>query len=142
MEKLAVAGAAAVPVCAAKTAWLLDVVVAPMLLISARIDWYSWFAAPYCEAFSVPLPASVASVTARLSRLLTCEGAPSAVCSRPTPRLTLLADWVSADWLACRPLASERPAASSAPELMREPEESCVSTFCRLVCVLLRLFAA
>jgi hypothetical protein len=71
MEKLAVAGAAAVPVWAPKTAWPLYVVVAPILLISARIDWYSWFAAPDCEVFSVPLPASVASVTARFSRLLT-----------------------------------------------------------------------
>src|SRR5690242_6022656 len=113
-----------------------------MLLISARIDLYSWLAAALWVAFSVPLPASVARVTARFSRLDTCESAPSAVCSRPTPRLTLLADWVRADWLACRPLASERPAASSAPELIREPEESWVSTFCRLVCVLLRLFAA
>ena len=74
----------------------------------------------------MPLEASVANVTARLSRLVTCESAPSATFNRPTPSVALVADWVSAAELAARPLTSERPAASSAPELMREPDDNCL----------------
>src|SRR5581483_6931848 len=37
--------------------------------------------------------------------------------------------------LACMPFAIDRPAASSAPELIRKPVESCVNVFCRLACV-------
>src|SRR5208337_4648364 len=113
-----------------------------MLLISDRIDWYSWSAAVSCEELRVPLEASVASVTARLSRLVTCESAPSATCRRPTPSAELVFDWVSAIWLAWRPLTSERPAASSAPELIFDPEDNCCSTVFRLDCVLFRLFSA
>ncbi len=127
---------------AEKTALPLKLVLEPMSPISVRMFWYSWFAESAWEVFSVPLAASVASVTARLSRLVTCDSAPSAVCSRLTPELTLAPDWVRAETLACRPLATARPAASSAPELMREPEDSWVSVFCRLACVWLRLFCA
>src|SRR5580700_5025685 len=127
---------------APKTVFWLYVVVEPMFVISERIDWYSWFAAASWEVLRVPFEASVASVTARLSRLVTCERAPSATCSRPTPSVALVWDWVRADWLACRPLTSERPAASSAPELILEPEDNCCSTVVRLLFVLLRLFSA
>ena len=65
-----------------------------MLLISDRIDWYSWLAAASCDELRVPFEASVASVTARLSRLVTCESAPSATCRRPTPSVALVCDWV------------------------------------------------
>ena len=51
-------------------------------------------------------------------------------------------DWVSAVELACRPLMRDNPAASSEPELMREPEDNCCKTVCRLLLVLLRLFSA
>ena len=67
-----------------------------MFEISERIDWYSWFAAVSWELLRVPFEASVASVTARLSRLVTCERAPSATCRRPTPSVALVCDWVSA----------------------------------------------
>src|ERR1017187_5230738 len=113
-----------------------------MLLISARIDWYSWLAASVWEVLRVPFEASVASVTARLSRLVTCERAPSATCSRPTPSVALVADWVRAAELAARPFTSERPAASSAPELIFDPEDNWFNTFDRLLLVLLRLFSA
>src|ERR1035437_6609909 len=113
-----------------------------MLLTSARIDWYSWFAAEDWEVLSVPFEASVAKVMARLSRFDTCARAPSATLRRPTPSVALVADWVRAEELACRPFTSDRPAASSAPELMREPEDNCCRTFCRLLLVLFRLFSA
>src|ERR1019366_4765771 len=81
-------------------------------------------------------------VTARLSRLVTCESAPSATCNSPTPSVALVCDWVRACWLACKPLTSERPAASSAPELIFEPEDNSCSVFDRLLLVLFRLFSA
>src|SRR5580658_1658088 len=113
-----------------------------MLLISERIDWYSWLAARSWEPLRVPLEASVASVTARLSRLVTCERAPSATVKRLTPSVALVCDCARAVALACRPLTNESPAASSAPELIRDPEDSCWRTVCRLLFVLLRLFSA
>src|ERR1035441_2474714 len=119
-----------------KTAASLYVVVVPMFEISDKIDWYSWLAAVRCEELRMPFAASVASVTARLSRLVTCERAPSATCRRPTPSAELVSDWVSACWLACRPFTSERPAASSAPELIFEPEDNCCSVVFRLLLLL------
>src|ERR1700691_654615 len=113
-----------------------------MLLTSDRIDWYSWLAAASCELLRVPFEASVANVTARLSRLVTCERAPSATCSRPEPSVALVCDWVSAIWLASRPLTSERPAASSAPELIFEPGDNCCTILLRLLLLLFRLFSA
>src|SRR3954451_20207750 len=113
-----------------------------MLLISERIDWYSWLAADNWDVFRVPFDASVASVIARFNRFVTCESAPSATCSIPTPSVALLADWLSALALACSPFTRESPAASSAPELMREPDDSCCNTVCRLLFVLFRLFPA
>src|SRR5271166_5116934 len=113
-----------------------------MLLISERIELYSWFAAASWEPLRVPFEASVASVTARLSRLVTCERAPSATCSRPTPSVALVLDWVRDAELAARPLTSERPAASSAPELIFDPEDNCCRVFDRLLLVLFRLFSA
>src|ERR1039458_9743316 len=94
-----------------------------MLEISDRIDWYSWLAAVSWLALSVPFADSVASVTARLSRVVTCERAPSATCRRPTPSVALVSDCVSAVWLAASPSTNERPAASSAPELILDPED-------------------
>src|ERR1019366_7538156 len=113
-----------------------------MLLISDRIDWYSWLAADSCDALSVPFEASVASVTALLSRFVTWARAPSATCSSPTPSVALVADCERALELACRPFTRERPAASSAPELMREPDDNCCRTVCKLLLVLFRLFSA
>src|SRR5258708_27334566 len=74
--------------------------------------------------------------------LVTCDRAPSATCSKPTPSCALVSDCVRACEFGCSPLTSERPAASSAPELIFDPEDSCCSVFERLFCVLLRLFAA
>src|SRR5271165_4824231 len=68
--------------------------------------------------------------------------APSATCSRLTPSVALRADWVSAVTLAFSPSAMARPAASSAPELMREPEDNCRSVFCRELCVIFNWFCA
>ena len=67
-------------------------VVLPIVPICVRISWYSWLAAPSCEPDNVPPPASVASVTALVSRLVTCDNAPSAVCSKPTPFCAFCAD--------------------------------------------------
>src|ERR1700678_1968931 len=113
-----------------------------MFETSERMDWYSWFAAESWLALRVPVEASVSSVTARLSRLVTCESAPSATCRRPTPSWALVCDWARACELACRPSTRESPAASSAPELIFEPEDNCCSTVFRLLVVLLRLFSA
>src|SRR6266700_5740514 len=127
---------------APKTCFWLYVVVEPMLSISDRIDLYSWLAADCCALLRVPFETSVASVTARLSRFVTCERAPSATGNSPTPSWALVCDWARACELACRPLTSERPAASSAPELIFDPEDNCCSVFDRLFCVLFRLLAA
>src|ERR1700678_2822990 len=113
-----------------------------MFVISPMIEEYSAWAAVDWLVLRVPFEASVASVTARLSRLVTCERAPSATCSRPEPSVALVCDWVSAIWLASRPLTSERPAASSAPELIFEPEDNCCRTLLRLLLLLFRLFSA
>src|ERR1035441_8787966 len=113
-----------------------------MLLISARIDWYSWFAAPSWVLLSVPFDDSVASVIARSRRLVTCASAPSATSSRPTPSVAFVFDCVSADELAARPFTKERPEASSAPELIRDPDDSCCSTVCKLLFVYVILFWA
>src|ERR1700756_5221425 len=113
-----------------------------MLSISDRMDLYSWFAADCCEPLRVPFEASVASVTARLSRFVTCERAPSATCRSPTPSWALIWDCASAVAFACSPSTSDRPAASSAPELILEPEDSCCRVFDRLLLVLFRLLAA
>src|SRR5579859_6464918 len=113
-----------------------------MFEISDRIDWYSELAAASCELLRVPLEASVASVTARLSRFVTCERAPSATFKRPTPSLALVCDWARAAEFACSPSTRERPAASSAPELIFEPDDNCCSTVFRLLLVLFRLFSA
>src|SRR3954470_18963159 len=115
--------------------WLY-VVVEPMLEISERIELYSWFAADFCAPLRVPFETSVASVTARLSRFVTCERAPSATCNRPTPSWALVCDWDKAVALAARPLIRERPAASSAPELIFDPEDNCCNVFDRLLLVL------
>src|ERR1039457_2038951 len=113
-----------------------------MLLISARIDWYSWLAASVWVVVRVPFESSVARVTARLSRLVTCERAPSATWSRPVPSLAFVDDWVKAAELAARPSPSERPAASSEPELIFDPEDNCCNTSDRLLLVLFRLLVA
>src|SRR5271165_7627355 len=95
-----------------------------MRVISFLMAVNSASRAPRCVLLTVPVAASVARVTARLSNVVTCDMAPSATCSRPTPSVALRADWVRAVTLAARPSAIARPAASSAPELMREPEDS------------------
>src|SRR5258708_15808833 len=58
------------------------------------------------------------------------------------PSFTFCTDWFRAAMLAFRPLAMARPAASSAPLLMREPEDSWKRVFCRLVLVMLTWFCA
>jgi len=90
----------------------------------------------------VPVEASVASVTARLRSVVTWASEPSATCSAPTPSLALRADCVSAVTLACKPLAMARPAASSAPLLMRDPDDSWNSVVCRLLLVMVNWFSA
>ena len=95
-----------------------------MRSISDLMEVNSAFRATRWVSLTVPVAASVASVTARLSRVVTCDMAPSATCMRPTPSVALRADWVRAVTLAFNPSAIARPAASSAPELMREPDES------------------
>ena len=107
-----------------KIAAPLYVVLLPIWSISALICANSDCSATRCESDTVPVEDSVASVTARLSRVVTCDSAPSATCSMPTPLFTFCSDWVRAVTLAWRPLAIARPAASSAPVLMREPEDS------------------
>jgi len=94
-----------------------------------------------CALFRVPFEASVASVTARFNRLVTSASAPSGTCNRPTPSVALVPDWVSAAEFAASPFSGEKPAASSAPELMNEPEDNCCSIVNKLLFVLLRLFS-
>src|SRR5581483_9717381 len=95
-----------------------------------------------CASETVPLADSVASVTARLSRVVTCERAPSPTCSLPTPSCALREDCVRAVMLACSPSAMARPAASSAPLLMRVPEDNWNSVFCKLLLVTPNWFCA
>ena len=52
-----------------KTALLLKLVVEPMLPISPRMFWYSWFAADTCDEMSVPLAASVESVSRAIEQV-------------------------------------------------------------------------
>src|SRR5579864_4185247 len=113
-----------------------------MRLTSARIEEYSASIAKRCGFDTVPLADSVASVTARLSRVVTCERAPSATCSLPTPSCALREDCVRAVMLACRPSAIARPAASSAPLLIRDPEDNWNSVLCRLLFVIPSSFCA
>ena len=75
---------------------------------------------------------SVEMVTARLSSVVTCDRAPSAVCSIPTPLLAFCCDCVRAAMCAVIPFAIDKPAASSEPELIFRPVESWVRVFCRL----------
>src|SRR5690349_19308348 len=100
-----------------------------MRSISALIAVNSASIVDCWAVLTVPLEASVASVTARLRSAVTCERAPSATCREPTPSDALRADWVRAVMLAWRPSAIANPAASSAPELIREPDDSCESVF-------------
>src|SRR5271167_169094 len=90
----------------------------------------------------VPLADSVARVTARFRRVVTCDKAPSATCSLPAPSVAFSADWVSAVTLACKPLAMAKPAASSAPELIREPVDKRYKVFCRPMLVTFNWFSA
>jgi len=73
-----------------------------MLLISARMEVYSWLAADSWVELRVPFEASVARVTARSSRLVTWERAPSATSSSPTPSVALVSDCDRAVELASR----------------------------------------
>ena len=90
----------------------------------------------------VPVADSVASETARVNRLVTCASEPSATCSLPMPSFALREDWSSAVMLACSPSASARPAASSAPLLMRDPEDNRNSVFCSPAWVMLNWLCA
>ena len=117
----------------AENTWLLlKVVVPPTLLIWVRIDWNSRSSAAVWLEVRPLFEASVASVMARLSNVVTCASAPSAVCSKPILLVAFCADCVSAPMLACMALAIDRPAASSAPELIFEPDDSCASALPRL----------
>jgi hypothetical protein len=51
-------------------------------------------------------------------------------------------DWVNAEELAANPFTSDKPAASSAPELILDPDDNCCRTVCKLLFVLFRLFSA
>src|SRR6202021_2225712 len=113
-----------------------------MLLISLRMEVNSVFSAVDCAVVSPPFEASVAMVTAWLRMVVTWESAPSAVCNRPTPFEAFWLDWVRAAMLAPKPLAIDRPAGSSAPELIFNPVDSCWRVLCRLVCVLETAFSA
>src|SRR5882724_6771907 len=120
----------------------LNVVVLPMRSISALICVNSASRAPRCAWLTVPVEASVARVTARLRSVVTCARAPSATCKAPTPLLAFCADCVRAVVFAFKPSAIAKPAASSAPELIREPEERRNKVFCKFWLVIDRLFCA
>src|ERR1035437_11180340 len=115
-----------------KTLELLKFVVVPMLPICDRMFCYSCFAELTWPLVSVPFADSVARVTARSSRLVTWESAPSAVCNRPMPEVAKCEDWARAASLACRPSDKARTAASSATELLRDTAEGCCTVLYRL----------
>lgn len=96
-----------------------------ILSICCSRAWYSLLIAVDCELLRPVLDPSVASVTARFSSVVTWESAPSAVCREPTALVAFSEDCVRAATLAFRPSDMERPAASSEPELIRDPEDSC-----------------
>src|SRR5271165_1599551 len=102
----------------------------------------SSFSAIRCGSDTVPVADSVAMVTARFRRVVTAASEPSATCSSPTPSFALRADCVKAVMLAWRPSAIARPAASSAPVLMREPDDNWKRAFCRLLLVIVNWFCA
>src|SRR5947209_19902924 len=58
------------------------------------------------------------------------------------PSLALREDWSRAVMFACSPSASASPAASSAPLLMRDPEDSRNSVFCNPALVMLSWLCA
>src|SRR5208337_4461471 len=60
----------------------------------------------------------------------------------PTPSVTFWADWVSAEILACKPSAIDKPAGSSAPELILEPEDNWNRVFCKFIFVVANWFCA
>src|SRR5581483_9080638 len=95
-----------------------------MVSISFLIAVNSASSAERWVSLTVPVAASVARVTARFRRLVICDRAPSATCNMPTPSEALRTDCVRAVTLAFRPLAIAKPAASSAPELMRCPVDN------------------
>ena len=113
------------------TAVPLKVVLLPIRLISALMAVNSESNAVRCVSETVPVADSVASVTARLSRVVTWASEPSATCKLPTPSFAFRADWLRAVILARKPSAIARPAASSAPLLIRDPDESRKRVRCR-----------
>src|ERR1700678_2522029 len=93
---------------ALKTDVPLKLVVEPIELIAVRIDWNCLSAAALWVLVKPPFDASVAMETAWLRSEVTCERAPSAVCSRPTPLEAFWVDWVRAAMLAPIPFAIQR----------------------------------
>src|SRR6185437_12295644 len=93
-------------------------------------------------SLTVPVDDSVARVTARFRSEVICDSAPSATCNMPTPSVALRVDCVKAVMFAFKPSAIARPAASSAPELMREPEDSCCRVLFKDICVRFNWFRA
>src|SRR5581483_4724272 len=109
----------------------LKVVFDPIRSISALIAVNSASSAVLWVFETVPVADSVASVMARFNRVVTCAREPSATCRLPTPSFAFRADCVRAVMLARNPSAIARPAASSAPLLMREPDDIRNSVLCK-----------
>jgi hypothetical protein len=124
------------------TAVPLNVVLVPIRSISALIAVNSESRAVRWVSDTVPVADSVASVTARFSRVVTWAREPSATCRLPTPSFAFRADCVRAVMLARNPSAIARPAASSAPLLMRDPDESRNSVLCKFEPVIASWFWA
>src|SRR5207237_7161541 len=79
---------------------------------------------------------------ARVNREVTLASAPPATCRLPRPSFAFRADWVRAVMFARNPSAIARPAASSAPLLMRDPDDIRNKVRCKLDPVIANWFCA
>jgi len=110
--------------------------------ICVRISWYSWLAAPSCEPDSVPRRFPVASVHCAGQRTRYCRQRAIRNLQKARASLALAGGLRKRRRVRRQAVAIDSPAGSSAPELIFEPEDNCVNTFCRLDCVWFRLFSA
>src|SRR5438105_677713 len=103
---------------------LMPAPIAPRMLATLAIALSMWPSAVWEFVPSVPVRVSAEMFTAF------------------APLLAFCADCVRAVVFAVKPSAIARPAASSAPELIREPEERRNKVFCKFWLVIDKLFCA
>jgi len=99
------------------------------------------FAAPSCAPLSVPFEASVASVIARPAGSSPGQSAIGHL-KQPYTFRDIGSRLGQGGRIGCKAIHQRKPAESSAPDLILDPDDNCCRTVCRLLLVLLRLFSA